>query len=1401
MPISPYYAQNGYGTRNYVRSSSSGNLAGMGTTYYNPGDVKGVINDHSSNYFRSKYIIPEDGPAKSYLTARYNQPPPPRSAFQLKRLDSSDSLYDRRNPLEENRIKKSTSTSSFLTGNTPSYLRNNDASDAYSRTLPYTPKPRAFTSNLPSPTETSSSRPFGERQFPPRSGGQSSYARAYLDRINKGRDDRPREIDTRDINTSVPRTAKWLKIEKSEDDAGDISRNRQVVRLTIKREKAAPQDPFTIRDKKMQTIAQRLLEKYQVPDKKPDPPRPKPAVRRTFYLDSSPPPAEKSAVTPIAVTSKPPKPSSSTPATPVSTHNPLLLQLSSMTPGAVQRVPSSSEEDKEDMSLVLQRATNTAETKEELESWQEVKDAIYAAVLHPDVDIESDEEMNKLIEGKSPPRKSSGIPEEVKMKLEEPRRDSMDKGLAIVGQLKRFVKQHESTSCSTKKRSKKLSRGSKKAKTSEEGSADRQDGEVITPETTESSQERNTYTPAISETDNEKKQKEKVSPSSGATVERIEESKPAGNTASVGKEEGLSDSSTSKEKTGKEKESSVLSTSLVLENEATPGNEPTKTIRGYTGQCQKIPEKSGATCVIKEKLQEALPSKTKNKGVSSPLSADLVLGSQGHGRQDGVAEASGANTCTTELDNTLRKTETSPTVPGINEGTKDVSGTKIPKIKKKMKTSAAAAKEVSGDTLGPSGTRAVPPSVLPLGSPSSSSSPADSPLTQDAPRETHKKQSRDTPAQARTADTQTSDRQMESPSALETLKSIMREEVECVAAKDSPSVGKTKQVTAENSTSDAAAELETSRDGGPCLTKGHKNEKAVKVESSEHLEGAEKGSDAKLSSPASKQEKREKTAGVGKTEVKPPKEQKNDENDVAKDAVISSKTQTLPKQDRKNEGMKLDPLPKASAIPKWMAKDKKAVTEAKVEVKQKEGKIISETDETSITKKNETTSGHESKAETQDNSENKGHDKSRVSAAVKAEEQKDESDKKSQGAADSSERGRDKEDVMNLKGKAKPTQTASEGAGAEGGAPPNVLPVKKVMKRPRQVAPPPVSEKDTANELLKARNILKRPVKPGVAAPTETSKQDTENKKEVMTRPAWRKPISQPVPPSQGDQSVQVKIVLKRSEKEKEEEKVSQKLEAAPDADLKKPVKMVPTGSPAPQTESKEGGEDGKGTRGRVLRKQKPAYSRSASSSSDEDDGGSTVRKKAEKPKKIIKPISGVKKTPSPKGDTHTPGVPETTAGPKTPPGSTPSTSFPEKSETQQPGGKTCSEEKQEGGNVGGTTKEGQMVKKSTLEPKENKGLEVVKDKAESQGGAKEEGRVGKNATGVTKTHTGMEEAQVGKVEAQESPKGVTGAKGGTVGASQSADSGYGSSPSTPLPTPTPAAPIKDEEEEKCEGK
>ena len=1370
MPIPPYYAQNGYGTRPYIRSSSSSNLAGMGS-YYSHMDTKAMVSDHPADYFRSKYIIPEEGPVKSYLAPRYKQPPP-RTAFQMRRMDSSDNLYERKNPLEENRLQKSTSTSSFLTGNTPSYLKSNNSSDNIVRSYPFSPtKTRTFASNLPSPTEAAPSRFQGDRKFMGRCGGESSYARAYLDRI-KAREDRPREIDTRDINTSVPRTPKWLKANKSEDDGGNISRNRQVVRLTIKREKPEHQDPFTIKNKTLQTTAQRLIDKYQVPEKKPDPPEPKKAEKRPSFLDVSSHQPMKSRAAPSAFTSKPPLPTtSSAPATPVTTVSQELTphKVPAMTfpetSGAVKSAPISERDKKEyEMSLILQRATENAETKKELESWQEVKDAIYAAVLHPDVDIESDEEINKLIEGEPP---SPTYPEPVKVKVEEQRRDSLDTGLAIVGQLRRFVKKQESTNCSRKRRSKKLPGGSKKSK---EGTAGSQDDDLIVPKITDSSQTRNNCPPGVPETTIENKQKENVSETDGAAVERIEENKPEGNATSVGGKDERGDTSADKwNKTAAERESSIFSPSLVLGNEATHDNEMTKAITGYTGHCQETSVKSKNTS----------DKKTKNMEVPSLLSADLVLGSQGHDQQEGITDDSPTCSVNTELQHEQTKVEKFSVKSDVKEETKDVPGTKISKIKKKMKTSAAAVKEVSGDALRPSGTRAAPPSDLPLLSPSSAS-PAQLPLTQDAPRETHKKQSRDTPVLARTTDTQPPVHQMESPSALETLKSIMREEVECAAAKDSPTGGKTKQVTAGNSTSDAATDLETSRVGGSCLTLGHKNEKAVKVESSEHLEAAEKGLDAKkLNSSASKQEAGEKTAEGGKKEPKALKEQKETENDKAMDSVKNTPTEAGIDQDKKTDGMKPDPQARLSVIPKWMTKVKKAGNEENNGIKSKDNtKPAQEKDNIQhINNNNEIKRSLENKDEDKDKSQDNTHDTSKITTTIKEEKHEGESDNKSQ-TADRSERGRDKEDVMSLKGNAKPTLTVSEGAGPEGGAPPNTLLVKRVLKRPRQVVLPPASEKDTTNELLKARNILKRPVKPSTSTPTETGKEDAANMTEITTKPAWKKPIPQLAPSGQGNQPAQAKDILKMPGKPIEAGKDEQQAEAPLEVKDKMFGKKAQTGTSA-DTVAGEGSKGSQETRGRVVRKQRPTYSRSASSSSSSgDEQGSTVRKKIEKPKRITKPISGTTKTPSPKGDSGSPSAPETPqteTPPNTVPSPAPKASLLKKTETQLSGEETAARGKQASSDGGAATSVEQVAMKSTS------GLGKKVGPQES-------------LAGVTEVQEGKGRTQDGAVVAARIPEG-------TVGVSQSADSGYGSSPSTPLPAPTPAAPLIKDEEEKCPGK
>lgn len=1361
MPLSPYYGQNVYGTRNYVRSSSSGNLVGMGTTHYSPSDMKGAVTDHPAEYFRAKYIIPEDGPAKSYLTARFSKQPPPRSAFQLKRLDSSDNLSERKNPLEENRLKKSTSTSSFLTANTPSYLRSGNVGDVTGRTLHYIPKTRIYTSNLPSPTEVTSSRVQGNRKVPGRYGEESSYARAYLERIGKGREDRPREIDTRDINTSVPRTPKWLKINKSESDTGDISRNRQVVRLTIKREKPAPQDPFTVRNKNIQTIAQKLLQKYQIPEKTPKHADSKP-VGRTSYSDSSPPPTEKSKETSLTATSMLTKPSSSsTPPSPVSavTQKPLALQASSAV---------SEGEDKEDMSLVLQRASNIAETKEELESWQEVKDAIYAAVLHPDVDIESDEEINNLIQGE-PSNLGANIPEEVKRKLSEPRRDSMDKGLAIVGQLKRFVKQHESGSSSTKKLSKKLSRSSRKSKKNEDGIT-AQESEVREKET---NQAQHTCTSKLSEASCKMKQKEKGFTDKDSSVGRTEKNKPICNTTNVGEAKGSGESSGhERNKMGTDRENSIISASPALGNEAISSLAKTKV---NTGKYQVEQGNSENKCDVTEKSQGTSPSKTKSDGISSLLSADLVLSYNSNEQQDNLAEEPTTSTQITKLENKETKTETRPGELEVNEAPKAKLDTKTTKFNKRMKISAAATKGVNGDI-----TRVEHPSELSL---MKLSSPqlSEPTLIQGAPRETNTMLNRDAHSEKRSTDTQGPDIQMESPI-------IMKKEAECV--QDSQVSCKRKQEATDTTNNTVSADFGTTI-GGSCLTNVHENEKAVTVESYTPNDVPEKGHATEmLNSSPSNQKEGEKTAATGKKELKKIKEHKETGTDKVKDSAVCLKAQTQLVHEQKNDKIKSDPLTKISTLPNRLMKDEKLVTEVKLDVKQKHKLVVaSEGDEvTSIAEENETNSITNNEIENQTMNKSTGQDTLQIKAAVKK------GSNSNLTQADNSVLGKSKEGVINVKRTTNLIQTANEDAGVEGGAQRNILPVKRNLRKPCQVALPKLPENDTPNEILNARNILKRPVKPGMAMLTDVSKQDTENVTEVKTRRPWKKPVSQSVSLSQGDQSGQVKTVFKTRGQEKDKEKCEHKTnDATSDTKVLKTEKnIVILNSDGNKSDGK--GEEGKDKRGRVFRKQKPPNSRSASSSSEEDDRDNIVKKKAEKPTKLIKPISVAKKVSSSKRSVPTLNESSITASPEVSTLSTPST---EKAKLQKVTAQKRYGERQDD-NEGNVTEEEHASLKSKQELGETE-VAVIYENHETQSESKEAQEVENNKINEGEAQLRKEGSNESKIEAQKSPKGVEGVKNEPVGVSESADSGYGSSPITPLLTSIPAAQIKDEE--KCKGK
>nr|XP_053646581.1 uncharacterized protein LOC128698384 [Cherax quadricarinatus]XP_053646582.1 uncharacterized protein LOC128698384 [Cherax quadricarinatus]XP_053646583.1 uncharacterized protein LOC128698384 [Cherax quadricarinatus] len=464
MPVSSFYGHSGYVNRPFTRSNSSSYIPTLDSFKYSLADTRSKGNsseDNPANYFRSKYIIPEDVPASSYLAPAFT--PTSRSGYQLTKITSTDNISQYKSLPEDNRIQKSTSTSSFLTGNTANIQKNFTTPEHMSAMALYTtsrPKYSDYSLNLPKTVTPVENKQPEERKFVGRCGNQSTYANMYLARVNKTKDVRPKEIDTRDINTTdKPKNANWFRADRGREDEGLISRNRQVVRLTIKREKNEPQDPFIVKNKTINTIAQRLIEKYKVNEKQ-DSYAYQP-TRRRLHQDrlNDQTPAQKT------LTGRPP-------CVPKSLDNVTLQdqQASKSSPEKIQEnvqtrsVPNFPDEEEKDIdaATILHRATTTAKIKKELESWEEVKDAIYAAVLHPDVDIESDEEMEKLIKGDAGSSSSS-------TKEGENVANDVGKGQAIIGQLKRFVKQQESVKgLNRNKSSGKESSGSRRSRKSKE---------------------------------------------------------------------------------------------------------------------------------------------------------------------------------------------------------------------------------------------------------------------------------------------------------------------------------------------------------------------------------------------------------------------------------------------------------------------------------------------------------------------------------------------------------------------------------------------------------------------------------------------------------------------------------------------------------------------------------------------------------------------------------------------------------------------------------------------------------------------------------------------------------------------------------------------------------------------
>ncbi|KAG7168713.1 hypothetical protein Hamer_G020515 [Homarus americanus] len=1380
MPVSPYYGQGGYVNRNYTRANSgSSYVPMMDCIKYSSSDTRGTTgntpDDSPSNYFRSKYIIPEDGPASSYLAPKYT--PASRSGYNLSRFRSTDNVPDSSSLLEDSRIKKSPSSSSVFTGNTAALRKTFNGQDVVTSTAPYTnsiPKYSDYSLSSPKDNKLTGYRLPEERKFAGKYGRESSYASQYLARINMSRDVRPKEIDTRDINTTEkPVNAKWQKTDPAKDNEGLISRNRQVVRLTIKREKNEQQDPFVIKNRTLNTIAQRLIEKYQVAEKKPEPSGYQPMKRR-FYQD---PPKDETLETKL--TGRPPLPSSSAVSkttssdvpkdTPISKASP---KKSTEAPEEIKTVPCSPEGEGEvGAATILQRATATAETKKELQSWEEVKDAIYAAVLHPDVDIESDEEMEKLIKGDAASPESSikgkGTSEE------DNASSDVGKGQAIVGQLKRFVKLQESVKCPNKKRSSvKDSRRSKKSRKSK----DKNNKDIVDKAAEKDKGEERENTSLLTgdlvsgeaRTDINTDTKEKLLQPPTTMDNEIynkenKEKNDIDKTQSTRKKEETEISVKEKkitkldEKTNTRDRSSLLSANLVLRSVASEDRENTK-IKTQIKTDKTESEKTKSEIEVnspKTQGYDTLPLKLKKKkGNSSLLSPDLVLnkkipddkvrkiksicttdqtepenkepqvekggqksindGMEQESIRDNKKEKSNENeeqaiedekeqtiikviskfdkkgknsllsdelvlksVTSEEIKTTKEQTEAikvkTKTLEGEGgekneakdkeEQLRETLSTKIPQIKKKVKKQTA----IEEDSL-----QEVPQLRVfsQAGAPSRSTPERQSTAqekvskSQELPHDLDVSSEVNKNLNSKTSTTnsaQTYDHQPKM-TGVEIIKSILDKEAKAREAEESSARDKNEGITGGKSSSDVSVELGTSTiSEAPYFTWRHKGEKAVTEECRKDITDTVK-SPQEIYSTVCRSEDNEKIQREKTNEQvrEKPQELKQEERDKTKKIPFTVKLPEQTPTNKSEEEKEISKTTKPSGIPRWKIEATAQVeTHKLIELKQRQNET-----------KDKTTM-------------DKGADNKNKQTEI-------------------TEDGQEKQEVISVKAKQeqilKHNEVKKEAEDSQ-----DALLVKKAIKRPRQIAPPPAPEKPIGNELLKARNILKRPVKQNaITSPADNNKQDQANTTGVQAKKIWKKEVAHLVPPNQGNQFLQARNVLKKVVKV---EKVENKEETVPEVIKPKKVLKKPVQTKEPDAETETTQE----TRGRPLRKQRPNRSRSGSSSSSDD--GSTVRKKAEKPKRLMKPKpQGAEKTPTPSPKTSAPGSPKT---------------------------------------------------RGSVEA----------------------------STGVTETQDGN------NVQKPSSTKDTAGSTGQDpkLSACQSADSGYGSSPSTPQPTPT-VPEVKDEE-------
>ncbi|KAF2363803.1 Protein kinase domain [Trinorchestia longiramus] len=363
--------------------------------------------------------------------------------------------------------RKVSAVPSFLSGNTASLRKAFGHTEAYTEEEPSSYRSRKLNSDA--------EKSYPETVYRPPKHFNKAISSPSDSKSNFDGPPKLKEIISTDINLSKPPQAPTTHVDVQGKEHGTISRNRPVVRLTIKRNCDEKRDVNEVKKNSIKTVAQKLLDKYTITDKKPNPKSlhygPKDRLFHSFSTDSD---------------EVKPKPDLGEAAARVSSESLSVKGQGQQKDGASasSHISPSNNDQKncysgvrklskpgaelEDGVIVFCRATEHAAQNADLESAQDVKDIIVAAAFHPDVDIESDEEIKQLIEADSSesfpdtPTIEDDDTEKISGRTINPvesiakRRASADTSLSdgsiIVDKLKRFVKQQVSIKKASVKR-------------------------------------------------------------------------------------------------------------------------------------------------------------------------------------------------------------------------------------------------------------------------------------------------------------------------------------------------------------------------------------------------------------------------------------------------------------------------------------------------------------------------------------------------------------------------------------------------------------------------------------------------------------------------------------------------------------------------------------------------------------------------------------------------------------------------------------------------------------------------------------------------------------------------------------------------------------------------------------